>query len=188
MANLGLDARTPATYMDSCAESIDEIIKALAKRVQTRGQANYCVCRILLEGMKPEAGWTYRSLSDVVLAAEMAIDIVYIVYRTSDFAEFYVLNSVSILADAAVEIERRLMGPYEDTAILKNGDMACFNEGFAYKPLAFDLPGRRCGCVCDPCQCESRDIDGLLPPVSNLFTQAQWDALDQERQNHERAE
>jgi hypothetical protein len=43
-------------------------------------------------------------------------------------------DCVSVLRDSADEIARRLLGPYEDTAILKNGDMACFQTDYAYHP------------------------------------------------------
>jgi hypothetical protein len=40
------------------------------------------------------------------------------------------------LSDA--EIERRLLGPYEDEAIIKNGDMPCYQEPFAKHPVAHE--------------------------------------------------
>ena len=39
-----------------------------------------------------------------------------------------------VLKDAATEIERRLLGPYKDTDITKNGDLECFNEPYSLKP------------------------------------------------------
>lgn len=37
-------------------------------------------------------------------------------------------DAVSVLRDAATEIERRLMGPREDVAIAKNGDLPEYEE------------------------------------------------------------
>lgn len=42
-------------------------------------------------------------------------------------------DCVSVLRDAADEIARRLLGPYEDTAIQKNGDMGCFQKPYSTK-------------------------------------------------------
>lgn len=90
--------------------AVDVIIEGLVKRLREieccKGDLNYTVTRIVLESMKPGTGWDYHSLSDAVGA----------------------------LKDAAVEIERRLLGPYEDTGVRKNGDLKCFNETFAYIP------------------------------------------------------
>jgi hypothetical protein len=44
-------------------------------------------------------------------------------------------DCISVLRDAADEIARRLLGPYEDTAILRNGDLECFQTYYAYMPL-----------------------------------------------------
>jgi len=91
--------------------ALDEIVDGLVKRLREieckPGDCNYVVTRVVLESLKPDTGWTYHSLSDAV--------------RT--------------LKDAATEIERRLLGPYEDVAVRKNGDMSCFtSEAFAYVP------------------------------------------------------
>ena len=64
-----------------------------------KGALNYVLCRITLATMKPKSGWSYTSLSD----------------------------AVSVLRDAADEIERRMMAPYEDEAIRKNGDLPEFD-------------------------------------------------------------
>jgi hypothetical protein len=45
-------------------------------------------------------------------------------------------DCVSVLRDSADEIARRLLGPYEDTAIDKNGDMECFQKDYALQTSA----------------------------------------------------
>jgi hypothetical protein len=44
-------------------------------------------------------------------------------------------DCVSVLRDAADEIQRRLLGPYEDKAVLRNGDMLCFQKDYSHRPL-----------------------------------------------------
>ena len=204
--SLVLNALTPASYAFGPDPAVTGIFYDLGRRIRVRGDANYCVCRILLEGMKPEAGWSYHTLSDVVMACDAAINLVYDVQREQELEDAQVAEAISVLGDVVTEIERRLLGPYEDTAILKNGDLACFaNESFAYKPLDLGLSmsgahsGRvACGCVCDPCRCEPEGeplhcslelsgIEGPVPPVTEALTRAQYDAVDRERQDHERA-
>lgn len=105
--------------------ALDTIIDGLVKRLRDiecrPGDCNYVVTRVVLEALRPESGWSYHDLHD----------------------------AVGLLRDAAGEIERRLMGPYEDVAIRRNGDMQCFAEPFAYCPEylpianAHDLRGER---------------------------------------------
>lgn len=189
------------SYSSAIGQSVGDIIRALAKRIRVRGDANYCICRIVLEGMKPETGWSYHSLSDVVIAFDAAINFIYDVQRVEKLEDIEMAPALSVLGDAATEIERRLLGPYEDTAILKNGDMACFNEAFALKPLpALNMSGAYSGrfaCGCKPCQCEpegepildvfySEAIKGEhMPPITEALTQAQWDAVNLERRSNE---
>jgi len=60
-----------------------------------------------------------------------------IVLETLNKDSYHSLSGcVAVLRDAADEIQRRLLGPYEDTAILKNGDMTCFQKEYAQKPLS----------------------------------------------------
>ncbi len=187
-ANLVTSALTPTTYLEAVEPIVDGIIKALAKRIRVRGDANYCVCRILLEGMKPETGWSYHSLSDVIIAGDTAINLVYDVQRELKLEDADVADAISVLSDAVIEIERRLLGPYEDAAILKNGDMACFaDEDFVLKPFGLGLSGvfsgrAACGCVCDPCRCEPT-FD--LPPVTEALNRTQYEAIDQKRRQNE---
>jgi len=94
--------------------ALDVIVDGLVKRLRDikakPGDCNYVVTRVVLESLKPDTGWSYHSLSD----------------------------AVRVLKDAAAEIERRLLGPYEDTAILKNGDMPCYQEQFTKHPVAHE--------------------------------------------------
>lgn len=123
--------------------ALDPIIDGLVKRLRMiecrPGDCNYTVTRVVLEALRPGDGaWDYHTLSD----------------------------AVRVLRDAATEIERRLLGPYEDTVILKNGDLLCFDETFAHKPLkavgvvgdffnvGLGVPHKPCGheCCCDRSQ------------------------------------
>jgi len=198
-ANLVLNALTPSAQTEPIAECVDEIVRAIAKRVRVRGDANYCLCRILLETLKPATGWSYHSLSDVVIALDAATNFVYDAQREQELEDTATAPALSVLYDATTEIERRLIGPYEDGAILKNGDMACFNEDFALKPLS--EPDMRCACghKVGPCGCKPKDksfepsdlpifdafdlsvMGGELPPITQSLTQEQYDAVDQER-------
>lgn len=94
--------------------ALDAIVDGLVKRLRDinckPGDCNYVVTRVVLEALKPHDGWRYHSLSD----------------------------AVRVLKDAAAEIERRLLGPYEDRVILQNGDMPCFQESFAKHPTAYE--------------------------------------------------
>ena len=59
------------------------------------GAANYIVTRIIAHSLKPSEGWSYISLS----------------------------RAIAVLEDAAHEMRRRLLDPYEDAARKKNGDL-----------------------------------------------------------------
>lgn len=123
--------------------ALDPIIEGLVKRLRDiecrPGDCNYVVTRIVLEALKPgDTGWNYHSLSD----------------------------AVRVLKDAATEIERRLLGPYEDAAMQQNGDLACFDETFAssktlkaFYAAHLGEPHKPCGheCCCDPSQFEETD-------------------------------
>jgi hypothetical protein len=209
VGGFAIDALTPAVYpmpLPFPAESdVDSIIKALAKRVRVRGDANYCICRIVLESMKPAGGWGYHSLSATLMALDTAFNLVYDIQREQKLHDSDVAGAISVISDVATEIERRLIGPYEDKAILKNGDMACFDEDFAYKPIGLDMSKWRndlptCGCQCKPdSEEEPSDIVdsgpildafdlktmGGLPPITDVFTREQIDAIDKERKSNE---
>jgi len=134
-----------------------------------RGDLNYCVTRIVLGSLKPEGGWGYHSLSDAIAvcngSADTIIDECGVESKTTD-------PCVSVFRDVADEIKRRLLGPYEDKCIFKNGDMACFaNEPFAYLPpidMEFSQDEMAGGCGCTPLSgcsgcCTSERPIRLLP-------------------------
>lgn len=77
--------------------AIDKLSEALQgfPIVSRKGRCNYIISMITLLGMKPTAHWSYHSIS----------------------------NAVSVLRDAATELERRLMAVREDEAIAENGDL-----------------------------------------------------------------
>lgn len=83
----------PATHRPA----LDPIIEALQKRLRelgaNRGDVNYTVTRLALGVLAVSPG--YKNYSDAIAA----------------------------LQDAADEIKRRCLGPYEDLAINKNGDV-----------------------------------------------------------------
>lgn len=96
----------PRDRRDKLDPFVDEVVDQLRLIDATKGDVNYVVTRIALEALRPLNTWSYHTLS----------------------------AAVGALKDAAAEIERRLLGPYEDQAILKNGDMQCYDEPFALKP------------------------------------------------------
>jgi hypothetical protein len=63
------------------------------------GTANYIITRILLRFLRPENGWNYDSLSDVIKTLECA----------------------------KLEIYRRMLTPYEAVKIFENEDVPEFN-------------------------------------------------------------
>jgi len=89
--------------------SLDEVIEELIQHVQTtgweidideaidrrKGLLNYICTRLVAGGMEPGECWGYDSIS----------------------------NAHACLQDAADELNRRLMGKYEDMCIEKNGDV-----------------------------------------------------------------
>ena len=101
------------------------IIDGLAHRLRIggggdraiRGHVNYVITEIVLCALKPGGGWGYHSLSDCV----------------------------SVLKDAAAEIERRLLAPYEDRKIQENGDCS----GFCDPLTATAECCSKTGCKCD---------------------------------------
>lgn len=86
------------------AHESDGAIQALQYRLQQvardkrKGSVNYVISRIVLGAM--EGHTDYHTISD----------------------------AISVLRDAAAEIERRLMGPREDVAIAKNGDLPEYED------------------------------------------------------------
>lgn len=85
-------------------KQFDGPIHELARQMWTmgavKGDLNYVVTRLALIAMKPGSGWTYQSLSEAVAG----------------------------LQDAADEIKRRMLGPYEDNCVVRNGDIPEFSN------------------------------------------------------------
>jgi len=83
-------------------DDLDPMVEALVGKLRemscVRGDLNYVVTQLVLGALKPDSGWSYHSLSD----------------------------TISVLRDAADEIARRMLGPYEDKAAAKNGDCSVF--------------------------------------------------------------
>jgi len=81
-----------------CDELIFYTNNTLARLKQenkAKGVANYLITRLVLGLLKPSDGWNYSSLADVI----------------------------GTLEAAKLEVYRRLVAPYEDDAIRKNGDL-----------------------------------------------------------------
>lgn len=113
-----------------------DLVRRLKEIKAVKGDVNYTITRLTLESLKPDGGWGYHSLSEAVSVLRDQADWVNDRYRK----DRNVYSATSVLRDVADEICRRLLGPYEDTAILKNGDMPCFDESFALKPLGIVDP------------------------------------------------
>lgn len=79
--------------------SIDKLIEDMLEvdgvRPASAGLVNYVISRIVSKTMKPELGWSYSSLS----------------------------KALAVFRDAESEMRRRLLDPYENAAIRKNGDI-----------------------------------------------------------------
>lgn len=85
-----------------------------------------------------------------------------LVLETLNEDDYHSLSScVGVLRDAADEIQRRLLGPYEDKAIKRNGDLLAFQRPYAHKPEQPEMDRwqgchtrRPAGheCCCDPQQ------------------------------------
>jgi hypothetical protein len=74
-------------------------------------------------------------------------------------------DCVSVLRDSADEIQRRLLAPYEETSIRKNGDMPCFNKPYTET-------GEMTANVLPP---------GAYPPVTEAFTDEQYAEIERQR-------
>ena len=84
------------------------------------GVANHVVTRVVLGMLRPAGGWNYNSLSDVIKTLECS----------------------------KLEIERRLVGPYEDFARSRNGDLPELEE--ARKEIMGKVVANA-----KPCQCST---------------------------------
>jgi hypothetical protein len=82
--------------------AVDPIIDGLVKRLREigplRDDLSYVVTRVVIESLRPAEGWDRHSLNDCT----------------------------SVLSEVGDEIQRRLVGAYEDEQIAANGDMECF--------------------------------------------------------------
>lgn len=84
--------------------AIDEVITLLREKSddEIEGSLNYTLSRIGAGAMKPHTGWRYRYLNRL-----------YGTYQS-----------------VATEFYRRVIAPYEDRAILENGDIPEYLESF----------------------------------------------------------
>ena len=76
-------------------ELTESILWAKPNILERPGMVNYAISRLVCGTLKPEAGWSYHSLS----------------------------RAIAVLRDAATEMERRLMAKHEDQVIQDNGDL-----------------------------------------------------------------
>jgi hypothetical protein len=68
--------------------------------VVSAGLANYVISSTIVRTLRPPSGWTYGSLS----------------------------KALAVFRDAEAEMRRRLLDPYEDKAIAKNGDIPEYEQ------------------------------------------------------------
>lgn len=81
--------------LDSEINNLVEAIYEMADHPDYDGVLNYVITTIVAKVMKPDDGWRYR----------------------------YLTRAHSVFIMAAAEFYRRLVAPYEDLAIQKNGDV-----------------------------------------------------------------
>lgn len=87
-----------------------------------------------------------------------------LVLETLNEDDYHSLSScVGVLRDAADEIQRRLLGPYEDKAIGRNGDLLAFQRPYAHKPETPAMDDYM-GChtrrpPCHECCCDPSQLD-----------------------------
>jgi hypothetical protein len=166
--------------------TLNPLVTALGRRLReiecVRGDVNYTVTRVVLESMKPRDGWGYHSLSDTVSACRVASRLL------ASHNSIGCNACISVCDDVADEIHRRLLGPYEDTAIQKNGDMACFQEPFAHVPLMFEFETQ------EELEMFNDDYDlgpipsyvgDPLPTITDAFTDEQIAAIEEQRREAE---
>ena len=88
-------------YRKQIDDKINDLCETVFREISPNaynGVANYIITRILLNILEPTSGWSYDSLSDVIKTLECS----------------------------KLEIIRRLLSPYEDKYIEKNGDLEEF--------------------------------------------------------------
>jgi hypothetical protein len=89
---------------------IEELITQMRDADSVKGDVNYAVTRLVLGVLRPRGGWSYSTLSE----------------------------AIGVLRDSEVEIRRRLLDPYENDVIRKNGDVPEIRcESFCYVPPGF---------------------------------------------------
>ncbi len=81
----------------STGRLVEDLHEVSGDSIASPGNVNYVITKIVLESMRPPGfrGWSYSSLS----------------------------RALAIFRDAEAEMRRRLLDPYEDKAITKNGDI-----------------------------------------------------------------
>jgi hypothetical protein len=90
-------------YIDQTSRQVelDGLIEALVSQINNHepdarhGMVNYAMTKLVLNCLKPEDGWRYHALQ----------------------------KAYGVFHCAAAEFYRRLIAPYEDNAIMKNGDL-----------------------------------------------------------------
>jgi hypothetical protein len=98
--NLRRRVETAAGWLEGdVVETLCETIRALPDDKRD-GAVNYVISTIVARSMKPKDGWRYNSL----------------------------LRAYGTFCAAAAEFYRRLVAPYEDKAISKNGDIPEYAE------------------------------------------------------------
>jgi hypothetical protein len=96
-------AQKDRLFLDSPLDYLVETIQELdGEPVASAGVINYVITNVVVRTMRPEAGWSYSSLS----------------------------KALAVFRDAEMEMRRRILDPYEDKAIAKNGDIP------EYEPLS----------------------------------------------------
>lgn len=81
-------------FVDSDIECLADKFRNCFGHLDT-GTANYIITRLILLMLKPNGGWSYESLSDVIKTLECS----------------------------KLEITRRILNNYEDRKIFENGDV-----------------------------------------------------------------
>jgi hypothetical protein len=81
---------------------LDALVENLKKYdIEDReGMLNYCMTRLTSRTMRPETGWRYK----------------------------YLNRAIGVIESVKQEFYRRLVGPYEEKAIFKNGDIPEYEE------------------------------------------------------------
>jgi hypothetical protein len=95
---------------------IERVVGALRRIDWVKGDVNYTLTRLILGWLKPQNAWGYTSLSTCV-------GVMHDVY---EMLPVYPEEARYVARDVEFEIRRRLLDPYENAAIFKNGDVKEF--------------------------------------------------------------